>query len=220
MDGLLIMDKPEGITSHDVVDFVRKKFEIRKVGHSGTLDPLATGVLVILLGKYTKLFNKFSDFDKEYSATLTLGLATSTGDKHGKIIRELPYLHITKDDVLQAFKEFIGQKEQVPPMVSALRFKGRRLYQLARRGLDVPRKPRNIKIYKLELINFNPPDVEFYVKCSKGTYIRRLAEEVGERLKCGGCISQIRRISLGPFNIDEAATLNNLDKSYIRSWRA
>ncbi len=218
MDGILIIDKPQGITSHDVVDFVRRRFLIKKVGHSGTLDPLATGVLVILIGRYTKFFDRFSDFDKEYIATLALGLTTSTGDTQGKIIKESYNSDVRQEAVLGIFKEFVGYRQQVPPMVSALRFKGKRLYQLARKGIDVPRQTRNIHIYKLELLKFNPPTVEFYVKCSKGTYIRRLAEEIGERLNCGGCISQIRRISLGPFTIKEAISLENLNEDYIRSW--
>lgn len=218
MEGILVIDKPQNITSHDVVDFVRKKFGIKRVGHSGTLDPLATGVLVILIGRYTKLFNKFVDFDKEYMATLTLGITTSTGDIQGKIIEEATCPNMLREDIIEVFKGFIGETQQIPPMVSALRFRGKRLYQLARRGIDVPRQARSIRIDKLELVNFSPPEIEFYVKCSKGTYVRRLAEEIGERLKCGGCVSKIRRISLGPFNIKEAISLDNLNESYIRLW--
>jgi tRNA pseudouridine55 synthase len=165
------------------------------------------------------LFNKFVDFDKEYVSTLTLGLTTSTGDIEGRIISETASAQICQEDLIKVFGDFIGEKQQIPPMVSALRFKGKRLYQLARQGIDVARQPRKIRIDKLELLNFNPPDVEFYVKCSKGTYVRRLAEEIGEKLNCGGCISRIRRVSLGPFNVKDAINLNNLHESYIRPWK-
>jgi len=216
MNGFLIVDKPEGITSHDVVDFIRKKFCIRKVGHAGTLDPMATGVLVLLVGKATKQFIRFENFDKEYEATLTLGSMTDTGDAQGKIIKTQRFDNISKEKVEEVFNRFIGEINQVPPMVSALKYKGNRLYALARCGIDVIRKPRKIKIYFLKLIEFNLPHIKFVVRCSKGTYIRKLGEDMGNVLGCGGHISSIRRLSVGPFNIRDAVRPQDINESYLR----
>ncbi len=193
MEGIVLIDKPDGMTSHDVVACVRKKFKMRRVGHAGTLDPLATGVLVILLGKATKLFSKFVTFDKAYRATLILGTATTSADTQGKIIEQKPYSHITAEQVEGAFRGFIGDIEQVPPMVSAVKVGGRKLYQLARKGIEVERKPRQIRIDCLKMETFHSPKVKFYLECSKGTYVRQLAEDVGKVLGCGACISQIQR---------------------------
>jgi len=218
-EGILIIDKPSGVTSHDIVDIVRKKINIKQVGHSGTLDPLATGVLVLLVGKATKLFSKFVNFDKEYEATLMLGIVTSTGDSQGKILSKNDFSHLTQDNVRGAFLEFIGPSLQVPPMVSAIKYKGRRLYELARRGIEVKRAARPINIYELNISRMELPEVDFLVKCSKGTYIRRLGEEIGEKLCVGGYISRIRRTALGPFNIRDAVSLEDIHESNIRDWK-
>ena len=218
MNGFLIIDKPQGLTSHDVVDYIRKRFHIKKVGHAGTLDPMATGVLVLLLGKATKQFIQFSNFDKEYEVTLTLGIVTNTGDTQGRIIRTQTFNNISKEKVEEVFNKFIGEIEQIPPMVSALRYQGERLYSLARRGIDVKLKPRKIKIHYLRLSDFNPPHIEFFIHCSKGTYIRKLAEDIGSILGCGGCISKIRRFSAGPFNIKDAIKLQEVNESHLRHW--
>jgi len=217
-DGLLVVDKPAGITSHDVVDLVRKKLKMKRVGHSGTLDPVATGVLVLLVGSATKLFSKFVYFDKEYEATLCLGLVTSTGDSEGSIVCKKDASHIREEDVRKVFSEFIGKREQVPPMVSALKHQGQRLYDLARRGIEVERKARAITIYDLQITRMALPEIDFYVKCSKGTYVRRLGEEIGEKLNVGGFISRIRRISLGPFHIQQAIKIEDVDESHLRHW--
>lgn len=219
MEGILVVNKPDGMTSHDVVAIVRKKFDMRRVGHAGTLDPLATGVLVILLGKATKLFNKFVSFDKAYRATLLLGTATTSADTQGKIIQQLPFEHVTREDIEKTFKKFIGDIEQVPPMVSAVKIGGRKLYQLARKGIEVERPPRQIRIERLELEEFHSPDVKFYLECSKGTYVRQLAEDVGKLLGCGACISQIQRTKVGAFCVDEAVNLEDLNESHIRNWQ-
>lgn len=218
-DGILIVNKPLGLTSHDVVAHIRKVFHIKQVGHAGTLDPLATGVLIIFVGEATKLFNRFLEFNKEYIATLTLGEVTDSGDSQGKVLNVLPIPAISEDLINFTFKEFVGEIEQIPPMVSALRYQGRRLYQLARRGIQVRREPRRITIEALQLRKFNIPDIQFYVKCSKGTYIRQLACDIALRLGCGGHISQIERISVGPFNIKDTVTLDKVDESYIRDWQ-
>ncbi len=218
-EGLLIIDKPEGITSHDVVDIVRRKLKTKRVGHSGTLDPVATGVLVLLVGKATKLFGKFVHFDKEYEATLRLGVVTTTGDSQGKIIQEKDISVLTAAAVEKAFASFIGERQQVPPMVSAIKHQGERLYELARRGIQVDRKARAIRIYDLKITRMDLPEIDFYVKCSKGTYVRRLGEEIGEVLGVGGFISRIRRISLGPFSIRDAIKVEDIHESHLRDWR-
>lgn len=218
-EGLLIIDKPEGITSHDVVDIVRRKLKTKRVGHSGTLDPVATGVLVLLVGKATKLFSKFVHFDKEYEATLRLGVVTATGDSQGKIIQEKDASAITASAVEKVFASFIGERQQVPPMVSAIKHQGERLYELARRGIHVDRKARAIRIYDLKITRMDLPEIDFYVKCSKGTYVRRLGEEIGEVLGVGGFISRIRRISLGPFSIRDAIKVEDIHESHLRDWR-
>lgn len=218
MEGIMIVNKPNGMTSHDVVACVRRKFKIRRVGHAGTLDPLATGVLVILVGKATKLFNKFVSFDKAYRATLILGTATTSADIEGKITQRHPFDHIAQQQIEDIFQNFIGDIEQIPPMVSAVKRAGRKLYQLARKGIEVERKPRQIRINRLEIEGFNPPEVQFYLECSKGTYVRQLAEDVGKALGCGACISQIQRTKVGTFSIEEAVDIEDINESHIRNW--
>ena len=212
LNGILVIDKPSGITSHDVVDAVRRKLKMKQVGHAGTLDPLATGVLVILLGQATKLFNKFSAFDKAYAATITLGIKTDTADICGNVIDQKPYDSVTEAQVKEIFKSFLGEIKQIPPMVSALKHKGKRLYQLARKGVEVEREARHVKIYSLELLEFALPKVKLSLECSKGTYVRKIAEDVGELLGCGGCISQIHRTKVGPFNIEQAVRLETFSE--------
>ncbi|MDP8212684.1 MAG: tRNA pseudouridine(55) synthase TruB [Candidatus Zapsychrus exili] len=218
LEGIAIIDKPKRITSHDVVDRVRRKFKIKKVGHAGTLDPLATGVLVLLIGKATKLSSKFIGFDKAYDATLILGTETSSADTEGKIIKQSSFDNITEQQVKDTFESFVGKIQQVPPMVSAVRHKGRKLYELARKGIEVQRAARDIEIYSLVLNKMNSPYVEFSLECSKGTYVRQLAEDVGKKLGCGACISQIRRTKVGEFKIEEAVSLEELNESSIRKF--
>ena len=218
-EGIIVINKPTGMTSHDVVNRLRRKFRMRRIGHAGTLDPLATGVLVMLLGKATKLFSKFEGFDKAYKATLILGIKTTTADIQGKELEHHPIDHIRQQDVENVFGDYRGDIEQLPPMVSAVKVNGRRLYELARKGVEVKRKPRKITIYDLELISFEPPRVRFFLECSKGTYVRQLAEDVGERLECGACIAEIQRTQVGPFRIEEAVSLDEANESHIRSWQ-
>lgn len=220
MNGIVVIDKPEGITSHDVVSQVRLKFKMRRVGHAGTLDPLATGVLIILLGQSTKLFNKFQSFDKAYLATLLLGTTTDTADIRGKVLEEKPYDGITEDMIEGIFQKFLGDIEQVPPMVSAVKVGGKRLYKLARQGINVERDPRKIRVDILKLIDFIFPQVKFYLECSKGTYVRQLAEDIGKTAGCGACITQIQRTKVGPFDIDQAVSLDELNESHVKKWNA
>lgn len=217
IDGFLLIDKPQGITSHDVVDIARRKFNMKRVGHAGSLDPLATGLLIILVGKATSQFNRYMNFDKEYNATLRLGASTDSGDSQGKVTASnVSYAHISETRVLEVFKGLEGKIENMPPMISALKHKGRPLYELARQGITVERKPRPVEIYRLALRKYSPPDIEFEVKCSKGTYIRSLAEEIARLLDCIGHISQIRRISIGPYKVSEAKKIDNFDADDIR----
>jgi len=219
MEGIIIVNKPQGMTSFDVVKYIRHKFKIKRVGHSGTLDPLATGILIILLGRYTKLFTQFSSFDKAYEATLELGVKTTTGDSLGEVIyKNNNYSHITKSQIEDIFKEFTGEISQIPPMFSALKYHGKKLYELARKGIDVPRPSRKVKLYDLQIRRFYLPYVDFYVLCSKGTYIRSLVQDIGERLGCGASITRIVRIGLGPFKLKDAVNLERVDESYIRKW--
>lgn len=218
MKGIIIIDKPSGVTSFDIVQKVRSKFKIKRVGHCGTLDPLATGLLIILLGRDTKLFPKFSSFDKVYKATLELGVSTSTGDCNGEVLNKSEVNNIAVSDLERVFNDFTGEIVQVPPMFSALKYHGKKLYELARQGIEVPRKKRAIKIYDLKICSLNLPFVDFYVHCSKGTYIRTLAQDIGIKLGCGASIVKIRRTSLGPFSINDAVTIDRLDESYIRDW--
>lgn len=214
--GILLIDKPQMITSHDVVDIVRRKFGIKRVGHAGTLDPLATGLLVVLVERATKQFNRFAEFDKGYTACLKLGAATDSGDSQGKVTAESGYSKVTLENAEAALKSLEGKIENVPPMVSAIKHKGKRLYKLARQGITVERKARPVEIHSLKLLKFSLPDIEFEVKCSKGTYIRSLAEEIAKRLDCVGHISQIRRISVGPYLVAQAKTVDDFNENDIR----
>ena len=217
--GIVLVNKPAGITSHDVVGFVRRTFKMRRVGHAGTLDPMATGVLVILLGSSTKLFDKFVAFDKTYRATLRLGLKTTTADIMGKTLLERPYDGIDEAAISKVFTQFTGDIEQKPPMVSAVKFQGERLYKIARQGIEVERTARKVRIDELRILQCRLPDVEFIMSCSKGTYVRQLAEDVGEVLGCGACISQIERTKVGPFEIKDATDLENLNEGHIHQWK-
>ena len=216
LDGLILVNKPSGITSHDVVDSVRAKLGIRRVGHAGTLDPLADGLLIILVGKHTKLFQKFIEFRKEYLGVLKLGETTTTGDSEGKTLKVSSYSNINRALINEAFSCFLGEIEQVPPMVSAVRVGGKRLYNLARKGIVVERKSRKVRIYKLDVLDVTMPMVEFYAECSKGTYIRKLAEDVGEKLGCGAHITKIRRLAIGPFRLENAVDLEKVSRDNIK----
>lgn len=204
IDGLLIFDKEQGITSHDLVYKVRRKLGIKKVGHTGTLDPMATGVLVISIGKATKTSEYIISSDKEYEAKIKLGVLTDTYDITGEILKE-ERVTFTQDEIINALKHFIGKMTQKPPIYSALKVKGKKLYEYAREGKDVEIKKRNIEIYENELLDFNGSD-EFLirVKVSKGTYIRSLANDIGEFLGTYGTLTELRRTRTGDFKIEDS----------------
>lgn len=210
MDGVLIVDKPQGMTSHDVVDFIRKHFGLKKVGHAGTLDPMATGVLVILIGRYTKSSNIFSSDNKEYHAEITLGADSDTGDAWGALTPRRTELKVSQDEVRAVFKKFLGTIEQVPPAYSAVKYKGRKLYEFARKGIKVRVDPRKVTIEKLEIINISLPKISFVINCSKGTYVRSLASDIGEALRCGAYLSSLKRTFSGRFGIDSAVSMDEL----------
>jgi tRNA pseudouridine55 synthase len=216
-EGMILVNKPPGPTSHDIVDIARKRLKIRKIGHAGTLDPLAEGLLILLVGRYTKLFSKFSDFDKEYAGILKLGEVTSTGDSQGEIIKTGEYRNITQEQIKDAFASFAGESEQIPPMVSAVRINGKRLYNLARKGITVERKPRKINITSIGVDKINLPSVEFHLRCSKGTYVRKIAEDVGEKLSCGAHMTKILRLAIGPFSLADSVAPNEITLSSLRT---
>ena len=210
MDGLLVVNKPQGMTSHDVVDFIRKSFALKKVGHAGTLDPMAVGVLVILIGRYTKASGHFISDDKEYEGTLVLGATSDTGDAWGVVSYCGDTARLTEEEIKKAFKNFLGEIEQLPPMYSAVKFKGRKLYELARKGLSVNVNPRKISIKKIEVLSISLPEVSFKVTCSKGTYVRQLCADIGKALGCGAYLAKLNRTRSGRFTVEEAVTMEEI----------
>jgi tRNA pseudouridine55 synthase len=215
--GIALVDKPEGLTSHDVVDFVRRKFGFKKVGHAGTLDPMATGLLIILLEGFTKRSVHFSNYDKEYEAELCLGARSDTGDREGKITEKKDWRLGVRSagDVERVFASFRGEIRQVPPMYSAKKIKGKKLYELARKGKTVAREPRAVTIKEIKILDAAFPRVSFYVKCSKGTYIRQLAHDLGEKIGAGAYLAALRRTGVGPFKIRDAVSCDNLSYENI-----
>jgi tRNA pseudouridine55 synthase len=209
-DGILVVDKPPGMTSHDVVYKIRRRFDIPKVGHGGTLDPDATGVLIILLGRGTKFSNVFLGSDKTYEGTLRLGISTDSQDASGAVLSEKPWEGITKDQALEAMAQKKGDQFQTPPMVSAAKINGVPLYKLARRGETVERKARLIHVYEFSMTSFEPPSIGFLIRCTKGTYVRTLCSDVGDALGCGAHMSSLRRTRSGSLDITHATSLADI----------
>ncbi|MFC1498069.1 tRNA pseudouridine(55) synthase TruB [Verrucomicrobiota bacterium] len=211
-DGILLVDKPSGPTSHDVVDKIRKRFRFRKVGHGGTLDPQATGLLIILLGKGTKLSNRIIASDKVYQGVMRLGISTDSHDSQGKVLQEADWSHVTKEQLEDQIKKFTGDMYQTPPMVSAVKVNGVPLYKSARKGKVVERKARLIHVYEFKLLEFTPPDAGFLLRCTKGTYVRSLCSDIGDALGCGACLTELRRTRCGDFKIEDALACDNVIK--------
>lgn len=209
-DGLLLVDKPSGPTSHDIVAKIRHHFRIQKVGHGGTLDPMATGLLVLLIGKGTKISERVMGHDKTYEGTFRLGIATDSQDADGQIIAEADASAITVEQVAAQMKSRLGDQMQMPPMVSAIKIKGVPLYKLARKGETVERPPKLVHLYRFELLDFTPPDVRFVVACTKGTYVRTLAHDIGQSLGVGAHLIQLRRTKIGRIDIAQASLLPEL----------
>jgi tRNA pseudouridine55 synthase len=212
IDGALLLDKPVGISSNFALQKAKRLLGAAKAGHAGTLDPLASGLLLVLFGEATKFAGPMLDADKEYLATLKLGERTATGDAEGKVLKTRP-VSVTEASLLPVLERFRGEIEQVPPMHSALKHEGTPLYRLARRGQEVERASRRVRISDLELLRFHSPLLEVRVVCSKGTYIRVLAEDIGEALGCGAHLSSLRRTASGRFRVDQASTLEALQES-------
>ncbi len=209
--GITTIFKEEGFTSHDVVAKMRGICGQKKIGHTGTLDPMATGVLPVCLGNATKLCDMLADRDKEYVAELLLGVETDTQDITGKVQAEHP-VDAGQEDVRQAAASFVGEYQQIPPMYSALKVQGKKLYELARAGKEVERRPRPVTIYELEILEYALPVVRFRAVCSKGTYIRTLAADIGAALGCGGTMKSLQRTRVGEFRLEEARTLGEIQK--------
>ncbi len=214
-DGVLVIDKPAGMTSHDVVDSIRKVFHTKKVGHGGTLDPDATGILILGLGRATRFLAYSQGAPKRYSARARFGIATSTQDASGEVIAEHP-ADVTEDQVVAALQGFRGPIEQVPPMVSAVKVGGERLYKKARRGEEVDRPPRAVEIHSLELTSFDHPHANLDVVCSGGTYIRTLVHDLGATLGCGAHLVELRRTEAGGFTLDDAVLLKDASPDALR----
>ena len=210
--GILLVDKPQGITSHDVVAKMRRVFRIKKIGHAGTLDPMATGLLLILVGKATKASQYLMSLDKEYTGTIKLGEVTDSQDADGEIVMTKPVPELTEKDVAKVMQTFLGDQYQTPPMYSAKKINGQKLYKLAREGKVVPREPRVIHISRYEITNFSLPDISFIVRSSKGAYIRTLAHDLGDRLDCGGHLSSLRRTAVGQFRVEESNTVEAIQE--------
>ena len=203
-DGVLLVDKPIGCTSHDIVNKIRHRFQIKKVGHGGTLDPNATGLLMILLGKGTKLSDQVMGGDKTYTGVMHLGIVTSSQDCDGEVLEENPWEYVTREQVEARMAELTGDIFQMPPMVSAIKVDGVPLYKLARKGKEVERKKRFVHIYRFVITKCQMPLVSFEVICTKGTYVRTLAHDIGQALGCGASLDVLRRMHSGNFDIKGA----------------
>lgn len=212
-DGVLLVDKAPGMTSHDVVALVRRRLQIKKVGHCGTLDPIATGLLLLTLGRGTKIQDLLMSEDKEYAGTLSLGATTDTQDRAGQILEERPVPELSETSVREAFEKFRGDFYQMPPMVSAIKQGGVPLYKLARQGKVVEREPRLVHVYSYTIGRIESPEVDFSVSCSKGFYVRTYAHDIGETLGCGAHLKNLRRTRSGRFIVNGAVTVDELQKA-------
>jgi tRNA pseudouridine55 synthase len=218
-DGLLIVDKPGGITSLDVVRRAKRRLGVKKAGHVGTLDPFATGVLPVALGEGTKLIPFLSDEPKRYEGTLKLGEETTTDDLTGEVISRKPWSGVTSEEIEEATRLFVGKILQIPPMFSAVKMAGEPLYRLARKGLDVERKGREVHVFRFQIEEVSLPRVRFQVSCSKGTYVRALARDLGRQIGCGAHLIHLRRVQSGVFSIEAAVSwedMNALEPENLR----
>jgi tRNA pseudouridine55 synthase len=211
-DGAVLIDKPAGPTSHDVVDAIRRRFGIKKVGHCGTLDPNATGLLIIVLGRGTKLSEKMMSDDKVYEGTMKFGETTDSYDADGEITATAAVPPLTLDQLNEAAAAFVGDQMQTPPMVSAIKIKGVPLYKLARKGIEVVREPRLVHIYNFRFTSYEPPLGQFKVACTKGTYVRSITHELGQKLGCGAHLAALRRTVAGRYDVATATTLEDVLK--------
>ena len=211
VNGILLLDKPAGMTSNAALQAVKKLYAARKAGHTGSLDPLATGLLPLCFGEATKVSGFLLDADKDYQVVCRFGERTSTGDAEGEVIEQRPVDNISEQQLRTVLDDFLGDIEQIPPMYSAVKHKGERLYKLARQGVEVEREPRQVTIFDLDLVHFEAPTAEIRVRCSKGTYVRTLVEDIGERLGCGAHVAGLRRLGVGPFDDTRMVTMEQLE---------
>ncbi len=211
--GVLLVDKAPDMTSHDVVAIARRALNTKKIGHCGTLDPMATGLLMLVIGKATKIQDLLMSEDKVYEGTLTLGQRTSTQDKEGEVLETREVGNLSEADVRAAFEAYLGEFEQLPPMVSAIKMDGVPLYKLARKGMEVERKLRPVRVTGYEIKRMELPEVDFRVDCSKGFYVRTYANDIGEKLDCGAHLSALRRTQSGKFNLDRSVTVAQLKEA-------
>jgi tRNA pseudouridine55 synthase len=215
--GFILINKPAGITSHDVVDKLREITKIKRIGHSGTLDPFATGLLILGIGReFTKKLSIFQKKDKEYVATLRLGAESDTFDREGKIIEKKVEKIPERKEIEEVLKSFLGEIEQIPPAFSAKKIKGKKLYELARRGIKVKPKPQKVKIYEISILEYKFPYLKIKVKCSSGTYIRSLANDIGKKLGCGAYLEELIRTKIGEFSLDNTIELSKLNS---QNWK-
>lgn len=204
---VILIDKEKGKTSFNVIHRLRKIVNVKKVGHAGTLDPAATGLLIVCVGKKTKEIYKYQELEKTYTGIVELGKKTPSMDFETEIISERSYAGITNEMIEEARKSFLGEIKQIPPMYSALKHKGRALYKFARAGVEVDREPRNVSVYEFEILKIHLPEIEFKIRCSKGTYIRVIADDLGEKLGCGGVLMSLRREAIGEYKVEDALTV-------------
>jgi tRNA pseudouridine55 synthase len=211
MEGVLLVDKPSGLTSHDVVYHLRRKLQMKKIGHAGTLDPMATGLLVMLIGKATRISQYLISVDKVYEGEATLGVVTDSQDAQGEIMETCPVPPLTETQVRDAMNGFLGDQYQMPPMHSAIKIDGVPLYKMARKGEEIEREPRFIRIASFELNSFALPTLTFTLHCTKGTYVRTIAHDLGKKLGCGAHLSALRRTGSGKFNISQCLPLDQIE---------
>lgn len=216
MEGIAVLDKPKGISSAQAVNRVKRLLKTKKAGHTGTLDPLATGVLPVCLDRATRAIPFFDERFKEYEATMKLGVVTDTLDSTGTVLAENPVPDLDESDVLEVIGHFKGESEQTPPMYSALKKDGKRMYELARMGIEVQRQPRKILIQDIRLTGMEGSLVSLFLRCSKGTYVRSLVSDIGERIGCGAHLVELRRVRSGIFGIKDAITLNELENGDVK----
>lgn len=213
MNGIIVLDKPNGKTSHDMVNFVRRLTGVRRVGHTGTLDPMATGVLPICIGSAAKVSDMLTATDKRYRAELVLGITTDTEDISGKVIKKQE-VSVSENDIIKAVSGFAGKINQIPPMYSAVKRNGKKLYELARQGIEVERAAREITIHSIDILDISKDRLTIDVHCSKGTYIRTLCADIGDKLGTGACMTSLRRTAAGMFTIDNAYTPTELEEKH------
>jgi tRNA pseudouridine55 synthase len=210
LDGVLLVDKPTDHTSHDVIARLRGKLKMKRIGHAGTLDPMATGVLVVLVGKATRASQYLTSLDKEYTGTIKLGQVTNTQDAEGEVLETRPVPALTEVELRAAMKEFVGDQYQTPPMYSAIKIDGVPLYKLARKGEEIEREPRFVRVSSFDLTRTALPELDFILRCSKGTYVRTVAHDLGAKLGCGAHLSALRRTATGKFVISQCLTLDQI----------